>query len=169
MRIINRTENLWRVLRDFMKVMNLTKSSWNSIWISHHGHQRVFNEVHQDHELYQKFRKECMEVFARIINGTKEFESVYERLCDNHQSYWEFMKENIKAIKWITNLFYRFLIRYENRFSLSITSKEFLKWWAEIFILWTWHCVGESYLNRPISPRIVEQLTDLSHYAKVII
>jgi hypothetical protein len=144
----------------------MDKSSWPLTFPK--IYERVFNKVHQDHGLYQKFRKERMEVFTRIINCTKDFESVYERVCDNYQPYWEFMKENIQGIKRITNLFYRFLIRYENRFSLSITSKEFLKWWAEIFILWTWQCI-RGYLNRAISPRIVEHSTDLSHYAKVII
>jgi hypothetical protein len=50
----------------------------------------------------QKFRKEYIEGFARIINCTKDFESV----CNNHQSYCGFMKENIQGIKWITNLFF---------------------------------------------------------------
>jgi hypothetical protein len=35
------------------------------------------------HELYQKFRKEYMIGFAKIINCTKDFESVF----DNHQPY----------------------------------------------------------------------------------
>jgi hypothetical protein len=76
----------------------MDKSSWSSTFST--SYERVFNEVHQDHELYQKFRKEYMEEFARVINCTKDFESVF----DNHQSYSEFMKENMQGIKWITKL-----------------------------------------------------------------
>ncbi len=77
----------------------MEKSSWSSTFPK--IYERVFNKVHQDHELYQKLRKEYIEGFARIINCMKDF----ERVCDNHQSYWGFMKENIQGIKWITNLF----------------------------------------------------------------
>jgi hypothetical protein len=45
MRIINRTKNLWRVPQHFMKIINLSKSSWNSIWISHHGHQHFLKDL----------------------------------------------------------------------------------------------------------------------------
>jgi hypothetical protein len=162
---IRSTSRLHQGHKSYQELMKqyMDKSSWSSTFSR--IYERVFNKVHQDHELHQKFRKEYMEGFARIINCPKDFESV----CDNHQSYWGFMKENIQGIKWITNLFYRFLKRYEKPFSLSIISKEFLRWWAEIFILCTWPCIREGYLNPPISPRIIEQLTDLNHYAKVII
>jgi hypothetical protein len=162
MRIINRIKNLWRVPQDFM---NLAKSSWNSKWTSHYDHQlsQGFMKGYLTRFIKIMSCTKSLEGFARIINCTKDF----ERVCNNHQSYWEFMKENIQEIKWITNPFFnRFLKRYEKPFSLSITSKEFLRCWAEIFILWTWQCIREVYLNRP---RIVEQLTDFSHYATVII
>jgi hypothetical protein len=73
----------------------MEKSSWPSTFSR--IYERVFNKVHQDHELYQKFRKEYIEGFARMIICTKDFESVF----DNHQSYWEFMKENMQGIKWV--------------------------------------------------------------------
>ncbi len=63
MRIINRTKNLWRVPRDFMNVMNLTKSSWNSIWRSHHGHQHS-----------QGFMKGYLTRFIKIMSCTKILE-----------------------------------------------------------------------------------------------
>jgi hypothetical protein len=176
MRIINRTKNWWRVPQDFMKVMNLTKSSWNSIWRSHH-----------DHQPSQRFMKRYLTRFIKIMSCTKSSEksiwkdsrgwSIARRILK------AFMKEFVTIISrteslWqrtyrgssgLPTFFYSFIKRYEKPFSLSITSKEFLKWWAELYILWSWRCIRESYLNHSISPRIVEQLTDLSHYAKVII
>jgi hypothetical protein len=63
MRIINRTKNLWRVPQDFMKVINLTKSSWNSIWRSHH-----------DHQPSQEFMKGYLTRFIKIMSCTKSLE-----------------------------------------------------------------------------------------------
>jgi hypothetical protein len=63
MKIINRSKNLWRLPQDFMKVMNLTKSSWNSIWRSHHGHQPS-----------QRFMKGYLTRFIKIMSRTKSLE-----------------------------------------------------------------------------------------------
>jgi hypothetical protein len=65
MRIINRTKNLWRVPQDqdFIKVMNLTKSSWNNIWRSH-----------RDHQPSQRFIKGYLTRFIKIMSCTKILE-----------------------------------------------------------------------------------------------
>jgi hypothetical protein len=176
MRIINRTKNLSRVPQDFMKIINLTKSSWNSIWRSHH-----------DHQPSQRFMKGYLTRFIKIMSCTKSSEkslwkysrgsSIARRILKSFmkgfvtvisrtEGLW---KRTYRGWNGLPTFFYRFLKRYEKHFSLSITSKEFLRWWEEIFILWTWQCIWEGYLNPPSSPRIIEQLTDLNHYAKVII
>ncbi len=63
MRTINLTKNLWRVPQDFMKVMNLTKSSSNSIW-----------RIHHDHQPSQGFMKEYLTRFIEIMSCTESSE-----------------------------------------------------------------------------------------------
>jgi hypothetical protein len=148
MRIINRTKNLPRVPQDFMKVMNLTKGSWNSIWRSH-----------RDHQPSQRFMKGYLTRFIKIMSCTKSLEksisknsrgsSIARRILKAFMKGFvtiisrteSLLKRIYRRSSGLRTFFYRFLKRYEKPFSLSITSKEFLRWWAEIFILWTWQCI----------------------------
>ncbi len=126
MRIINRTKNLWRVPQDFMKVMNLTKSSWNIIW-----------RTHYDHQTSQGFMKGYLIRFIKIMSCTKSAEksiwkdsrgsSIARRILKGFvaiisrtESLW---KRTYKGSSGLLTFFYMFLKRYENPFSLSIASK----------------------------------------------
>jgi hypothetical protein len=106
-------ESYQELIKQYME-----KSSWPSIFPK--IYERVFNKVHQDHELYQKFRRirenhQLHEGFWKGLWQSSVVLRVYDRKHTGDQVDYQ-------------PCFYRFLKRYEKPFSLSITSKEFMRW-----------------------------------------
>jgi hypothetical protein len=115
----------------------------------------VHRRIHEDHQPSQGFIKGYLTRFIKIMSCTKSWEkgiskdsrgsSITRRILkafmkgfvtiiSRTQSLW---KRAYRRSSGLPTFFYRFLKRYEKPFSLSITSKEFLRWWAQISILWT--------------------------------